>query len=91
VTYNNPQGQGLSWSGELGAVVVTDLGTGVAPAVFYTSIPANLRENNVDSLVSSLKVAVVPQPTGSPSGSPPASGSPTGGGGNEHGGGGNNP
>jgi Protein of unknown function (DUF2510) len=76
VTYTNPQGQGLSWNDEMGAVVVTDLGSGVAPAVFYTSIPGNLNENNVDSLVSSLKVPVTPQPTGSPADGSPADGSP---------------
>lgn len=73
VTY--AQGQGLSWNDELGAVVVTDLGPGVAPAVFYTSIPGNLGENNVDSLVSSLQVSVPQQPGGggSPAGGSPAS------------------
>jgi Protein of unknown function (DUF2510) len=93
VTYTNPQGQGLSWSSEQGAVVVTDLGTGVAPAVFYTSIPGNLGESNVDSLVSSLRVPVTPQPTGSPANGSPADGSPTGGppaGGSPTAGGGNN-
>jgi hypothetical protein len=72
VTYTNPQGQGLSWSDELGAVVVTDLGSGVAPAVFYTSIPGNLGEKNVDSLVSSLQVSA-PQQAGG--GGSPAAGS----------------
>jgi hypothetical protein len=51
----------------------------VAPAVFYTSIPGNLGESNVDSLVSSLRVPVTPQPTGSPANGSPTDGSPTGG------------
>src|SRR5579875_4205106 len=75
ITYTDPQGQGLSWSDELGAVVVTDLGSGVAPAVFYTSITGNLGENNVESLVSSLQVSAQPQPGGSPGAGSPA-GSP---------------
>jgi hypothetical protein len=67
ITYTNPQGQGLSWNDELGAVVVADSGTGSAPAVFYVSIPGNLGENNVDTLVSSLQLtAVTPQQGGSP-------------------------
>jgi hypothetical protein len=75
ITYTNPQGQGLSWNDELGAVVVADSGTGSAPAVFYVSIPGNLGESNVDTLVSSLQLtAVAPQQGGSPGpgGSPAA-------------------
>jgi hypothetical protein len=95
VTYTNAQQQGLSWTDEQGAVVVTDLGTGVPPAVFYTSIPGTLGANNVDSLVSSLKVSGVPVQAGSPAaGSPdagsPAAGSPAAGDGNGNGNG-NNP
>jgi hypothetical protein len=86
VTYNDPQGQGLSWGDELGAVVVVDNGSGVAPAVFYASIPGNLGETNVDALLSSLQLTVTPQP--SPT-SPDATGSPNGDGGD--GGGGNGP
>ena len=73
ITYTNPQGQGLSWTDELGAVVVADSGSGTAPAVFYVSVPGNLNENNVDTLVSSLQLAA-PQTSGSPAagGSPPA-------------------
>jgi hypothetical protein len=78
ITYTNPQGQGLSWNDELGAVVVADSGTGSAPAVFYVSIPGNLGESNVDTLVSSLQLtAVTPQQGGSPApGGQPATGSP---------------
>ena len=72
MTYTNAQGQGLSWSDELGAVVVADLGSGIPPAVFYASVPGNLGENNVDSLVSSLQAsALQPQPAG---GGPPGDG-----------------
>jgi len=72
MTYTNPQG--LAWSNELGAVVVADEGTGVAPAVFYTSVPANLDENNVDTLVSSLQLTTPIQPGGSPGAGSPAPG-----------------
>ncbi|HMD91807.1 MAG TPA: DUF2510 domain-containing protein [Trebonia sp.] len=88
MSYTNIQGQGLSWNDELGAVVVADLGSGVAPAVFYTSIPGNLGESNVDSLVSSLTVnAPTQQPGGG--GSPGDGGSPAVGGGSPAAGGGN--
>jgi hypothetical protein len=66
MTYTNPQG--LAWTNELGAVVVIDEGTGIAPAVFYVSVPGNLNENNVDTLVSSLQLTVPAQPGGSPGG-----------------------
>lgn len=85
ITYTNPQGQGLSWTDELGAVVVADSGTGTAPAVFYVSVPGNLNENNVDTLVSSLQLATTPQPTDSATTSPPATGSPAPGNGNGNG------
>jgi hypothetical protein len=75
MTYTNPQG--LAWNNELGAVVVADEGTGVAPAVFYASVPGNLNENNVDTLVSSLQLSTPLQPGGSPgAGSPGAPGAP---------------
>jgi hypothetical protein len=87
ITYTNVQGQGLSWTDELGAVVVADSGNGGAPAVFYVSIPGNLGESNVDTLVSSLQLsAVTPQQTGSPA---PGDGSPAPGDGNGNGGQGN--
>jgi hypothetical protein len=76
MTYTNPQG--LAWTSELGAVVVADEGTGAAPAVFYVSVPGNLNESNVDSLVSSLQLTPPAQPGGSPSAGSPAAGSPTG-------------
>ena len=69
VTYTNTSGQGLSWSDEMGAVVVADSGTGAAPAVFYVSVPGNLGESNVDTLVSSLQLSVTPQEAASASAS----------------------
>ena len=91
VTYTNTQGQGLTWNDELGEVVVADLGTGVAPAVFYASIPGSLGEGNVDKLISSLQAsAPVQQPGGG--GSPGDGGSPAGGSpGDGSGNGGGNP
>jgi hypothetical protein len=75
MTYTSPQG--LAWTNELGAVVVADEGTGVAPAVFYVSVPGNLNENNVNTLVSSLQLTVPAQPGGgSPVAGSPVAGSP---------------
>ena len=73
VTYTNASGQGLAWSDEMGAVVVADSGTGAAPAVFYVSVPGNLGETNVDTLVSSLQLSVTPQEAASASASASAS------------------
>jgi hypothetical protein len=79
MTYTSPQG--LAWTNELGAVVIADEGTGIAPAVFYVSVPGNLNENNVNTLVSSLQLTVPAQPGGgSPAATPPATGSPAPGG-----------
>ena len=86
MTYTNAQAQGATWSDEQGAVVVADLGPGLAPAVFYVSIPGNLGENNVDSLVSSLQLTAVPPGSDSPSGGSPSA---PGDGGNGDGGNGN--
>ncbi len=49
---NYPDGasQGLTWSSELGAVVVVDRGASQAPAVFYVSVPASLGTQNVATL-----------------------------------------
>jgi hypothetical protein len=91
ITYTNASGQGLAWSDEMGAVVVADSGTGAAPAVFYVSVPGNLGESNVDTLVSSLQLSVTPQEAASASASASASAgatSPAPGNGN---GDGNNP
>jgi hypothetical protein len=77
IAYTNAQAQGATWNDEQGALVVADLGQGLAPAVFYVSIPANLGENNVDSLISSLQLTAVPQVGGSPSDGSPSNGSPS--------------
>jgi hypothetical protein len=80
ITYTNAQAQGATWSDEQGAVVVADLGPGLAPAVFYVSIPGNLGENNVDPLVLSLQLTAVPPASSSPTSSSPTDGSPAPGG-----------
>lgn len=56
---NYPDGasQGLTWSTELGAVVVVDRGPSQAPAVFYVSVPANLGTQNATTLIDSLRVS----------------------------------
>ena len=56
---NYPDGasQGLTWSSELGAVVVVDRGAGQFPAVFYVSVPASLGTQNVATFLSSLRVS----------------------------------
>ena len=86
VTYANAAAQGATWTTEEGAVVVTDTGTGNAPAVFFTSVPDTLGQTNVASLVSSLQLTVVPavstvsppaSVTPPPSVTPTAAGSPT--------------
>ena len=77
ITYTNVSGQGLSWNDEMGAVVVADSGTGAAPAVFYVSVPGNLGESNVDTLVSSLQLSVTPQEAASASASASASATTT--------------
>jgi hypothetical protein len=84
MTYTNAQGQGLGWTSEEGAVVVADNGSAIPPAVFFASIPGNLGEGNVDTLVSSLRLRTpaVPGGGGSPGDGSPAAGSPGDGGGN---------
>ena len=56
---NYPDGasQGLTWSTELGAVVVVDRGASQAPAVFYVSVPANLGTQNAATLIDSLRLS----------------------------------
>ena len=93
ITYTNAAAQGVTWPDEMGAVVVADSGTGTAPAVFYVSVPNNLGETNVDTLVSSLQLSMTPQMEASASASAAAasasaSASSAGPG---NGGGGNNP
>jgi Protein of unknown function (DUF2510) len=55
VSYTNAAAQGATWTDEQAAVVVVDTGTD-QPAVFFTSIPQNLNEDNVATLVSSLQL-----------------------------------
>ena len=55
--YPDGASQGLTWSSELGAVVVVDRGATQAPAVFYVSVPANLGTLNVATLISSLRLS----------------------------------
>jgi hypothetical protein len=57
MTYPNGASQGLTWSSELGAVVVVDRGALQAPAVFYVSVPANLGTQNVTTLIDSLRLS----------------------------------
>jgi hypothetical protein len=54
MSYQNGASQGLTWTTELGAVVVADRGPDQAPAVFYVSVPATLGVPNVDVLIDSL-------------------------------------
>jgi len=57
MTYPDGASQGLTWSSELGAVVVVDSGASQAPAVFYVSVPANLGTANVTTLIDSLRLS----------------------------------
>jgi hypothetical protein len=56
MTYPNGASQGLTWTTELGAVVVVDRGATQPPAVFYVSVPATLGVPNVDVLIDSLAI-----------------------------------
>ncbi|MCL2585518.1 MAG: DUF2510 domain-containing protein, partial [Streptosporangiales bacterium] len=67
-TYTSPE-PGMTWSSEAAAVVVTDPQDGAAPAVFYASVPSNLDESNVDTLLSSLTLG---PPSDAPAVSPGA-------------------
>ena len=75
VTYTNAAAQGATWTSEEGAVVVADTGAGNTPVVFFASVPNTLGATTVDSLVSSLQLTVVPNPSGA-DGSPAPGGSP---------------
>lgn len=68
VTYTSPQG--LPFTNELGTVVVADPQTGAAPAVFFASIPENLNEANVATLISSLQLAAVAPAPSTPATTP---------------------
>ena len=56
---NYPDGasQGLTWSSELGAVVLVDRGAGQFPAVFYVSVPASLGTLKVATFLLSLQMS----------------------------------
>ena len=55
--YTDGASQGLTWTTELGAVVVVDRGAGQFPAVFYVSVPASLGTQKVATLLSSLRAS----------------------------------
>ena len=55
--YTDGASQGLTWTTELGAVVVVDRGAGQFPAVFYVSVPASLGTQNVATFLGSLRVS----------------------------------
>jgi hypothetical protein len=55
--YTDGASQGLTWTTELGAVVVVDRGAGQFPAVFYVSVPASLGTQNVATFLSSLRLS----------------------------------
>jgi hypothetical protein len=77
INYTNAAAQGATWTSEEGAVVVADTGTGNTPVVFFSSIPDTLGVTNVNSLVSSLQLTVVPNPDITDGdGSPAPGGSP---------------
>ncbi len=78
LTYTNAAAQGATWTSEEGAVVVVDTGTGNTPVVFFASVPNTLGATTVDSLVSSLQLTVVANPSESANdgGSPAPGGSP---------------
>jgi len=56
IVYTDQADQGETWSDEQAAVVVVDNGTD-QPAVFFTSIPGDLVESNVQTLVASLALS----------------------------------
>jgi len=56
MNYPNGASQGLTWSSELGAVVLADRGAGQFPAVFYVSVPASLGTLKVATLLLSLQM-----------------------------------
>ena len=49
VSYTDASDQGATWTDEQAAVVVVDNGTD-QPAVFFTSIPQNLNEDNINEI-----------------------------------------
>ncbi len=63
VSYTDASDQGATWTDEQAAVVVVDNGSS-QPAVFFTSIPQNLNEDNIAALVSSLQLTSATTTTG---------------------------
>ena len=57
MNYLDGASQGLTWSSELGAVVLVDRGAGQFPVVFYVSVPASLGSLKVATFLISLKVS----------------------------------
>lgn len=57
MSYPDGASQGLTWSSELGAVVLADRGAGQFPAVFYVSVPASLGTLKVATFLLSLQVS----------------------------------
>jgi uncharacterized protein DUF2510 len=85
VAYTNAAAQGATWTDEQAAVVVVDTGTD-QPAVFFTSIPQNLIEDNVATLVSSLQLASASTTAGQTEAATPADTAQDGGNGDGSGG-----
>jgi hypothetical protein len=85
VAYTNAAAQGATWTDEQAAVVVVDTGTD-QPAVFFTSIPQNLIEDNVATLVSSLQLASASTTAGQTAAATPADTAQAGGNGDGSGG-----
>ena len=57
MNYSDGASQGLTWTTELGAVVVVDRGAHQFPAVFYVSVPASLGTLKVATFLLSLQVS----------------------------------
>jgi hypothetical protein len=90
VSYTNAAAQGATWTDEQAAVVVVDTGSN-QPAVFFTSIPQNLNEDNVATLVSSLQLTSASTTAGQTGAATPADTAQDGGNGGNDGNGGANP
>jgi hypothetical protein len=85
VSYTNASAQGATWTDEQAAVVVVDTGTNT-PAVFFTSIPQNLNEGNIATLVSSLQLTSTSTTAGQSATATPTDTSQNGGNGGGNGG-----
>jgi hypothetical protein len=85
VSYTNASAQGATWTDEQAAVVVVDTGTNT-PAVFFTSIPQNLNEGNIATLVSALQLTSTSTTAGQSATATPTDTSQNGGNGGGNGG-----